>query len=68
MIKPMIIFLGPRFNFLSLTRVQRIATSKIDKMLQDLNAMTTGKLVIAVAHVYVIVEIKMMIPQISEFF
>lgn len=68
MITPMIIFLGPSFNFLSLTLEHKTATSKIERILQDLNAMTIGKLVIAVAQVYVIVEMKIMMPQISEFF
>ena len=45
------IFFGPRLSFLSLTLVQQIATSNIDIILHDLNAITTGKLVIAVAQV-----------------
>jgi hypothetical protein len=48
--------------------VHKTATNNIDKMLHDLNAMTIGKLVIAVAHVYVIVEMNTIRPQMKEFF
>ena len=65
---PTIIFLGPSFNFLSLTRVHKIATKRIDIILHDLNAITIGKLVMAVAQVYVIVDMKIIAPQMSEFF
>ena len=64
----MMIFLGPSFSLESLTRVQRMATSRIDKILHDLKAMTIGKLVIAVAQVYVMVDTKIMAPHINEFF
>ena len=40
-----------------------MATKSTDNKLQDLNAITTGKLVFATAHVYVIVDIKTMRPQ-----
>ena len=64
----MMIFLGPSFSLESLTRVHRMATSRIDKILQDLKAMTIGKLVIAVAQVYVMVDTKIIAPHINEFF
>jgi len=55
---PTNILLVPKFKLFSLTLVHKIATIKTDNKLQDLNAITTGKLVFATAHVYVIVEIK----------
>ncbi len=41
---PTIIFLTPNFNFLSLTLEQKTPTRITDKMLHDLNIITTGKL------------------------
>ena len=45
MIPPTTIFLVPSFNFLSLTREQSTPTKMTEIRLQDLNIMTTGKLV-----------------------
>lgn len=67
MTTPIIIFFAPRFRFFSLTLVHRIATSRTESKLHDLNAITTGKLVLATAQVYVIVETKTKAPQIKEF-
>lgn len=48
---PTIILLPPRFKLFSFTLVHRMATSNTESKLQDLNAMTTGKLVLATAQV-----------------
>ncbi len=42
---PIAIFLKPSFNFLSFTLEQRTPTKITERMLHDLNIMTTGKLV-----------------------
>lgn len=64
---PMIIFLAPRVRFFSFTLVQSIATNNTDNRLQDLNAITIGKLVLETAQVYVIVDTKTNAPHINEF-
>lgn len=64
---PIIIFFGPRFKFFSLTLVHKMATRRTESKLHDLNAITTGKLVLATAQVYVIVETNTKTPQINEF-
>lgn len=48
---PTIILFAPSFKFLSFTLEHKTATNSIDSILQDLKAMTTGKLVIEVAQV-----------------
>ncbi len=48
---PTIILLLPKFKFFSFTLVQQMATMSTESKLQDLNAMTTGKLVLAIAQV-----------------
>ncbi len=65
---PTIIFDDASFNAFSLTRVHRMATSSTEMRLHALNAITTGKLVLAAAQVYVIVDIKTMKAQMNEFF
>lgn len=50
-VKPTIILVGPNLRWLSLTRVHIMATKSTDIRLQDLKAITTGKLVLATAHV-----------------
>jgi len=42
---PTTIFFVPNFNFLSATREHRTPTKTTERMLHDLNIMTTGKLV-----------------------
>ena len=68
MITPITIFLAPRVKFFSFTLVHKMATNSTDNKLQDLNAMTTGKLVVATAQVYVMVDTKTRAPQMKEFF
>lgn len=65
---PTINFFLPKFSFFSFTRVQKIATNKTGMILEDLNAMTIGKLVLKMATVYVKVEINTASAQNSEFF
>ena len=45
-----------------------MATNNTDNRLQDLNAMTIGKLVLDTAQVYVIVDMKTSAPHIPLFF
>lgn len=66
-ITPINIFLAPKFKFFYFTLVHRMATRRTDNRLHDLNAMTTGKLVLATAQVYVIVDTNTNAPQINEF-
>jgi hypothetical protein len=47
----MIIFFAPKFKLFYFTLVQRIATSNTESKLQDLKAITIGKLVLETAHV-----------------
>ena len=42
---PMTIFLSPSLSFLSLTLEQHTPTKMTERMLQDLNIITTGKFV-----------------------
>lgn len=48
---PIIIFLAPNFKFFYLTRVHKMATNSTESKLQDLKAMTMGKLVLDTAQV-----------------
>ena len=50
---PTINFFLPNFNFFSFTREQKIATNKTDRTFEDLKTITTGKLVLMTAWVYV---------------
>lgn len=65
---PTTILFPPSFKLFSLTRVHRIATKSTDNKLHDLNAITTGKLVLATAQVYVILDTKTTMAQYRLFF
>ena len=66
-ITPTAIFLGPSFSLLSATREQSTPTRMTERMLQDLNIITTGQLVRQMAQVQVRVDTATVKPQMAEF-